>query len=44
VKSDVLQSSLFEKIRGIRAAEALNHKGGCTLFQHKDKVTKVVTA
>lgn len=35
---NVLQSSFFKKVREIGAAEALNHKGGCTLFQHEDKV------
>ncbi|MGX8701165.1 radical SAM protein [Caproiciproducens sp.] len=38
----VLQSSFFEKVRKISAAEALNHKGGCTLFQHVDEVQRAL--
>ncbi|MDQ7094386.1 radical SAM protein [Desulfosporosinus sp. PR] len=38
----VLQSSFFEKVREISAAEALNHKGGCTLFQYKNEVKQAV--
>ena len=34
----VLQSSFFEKVREISAAETLNHKGGCTLFQYENEV------
>ncbi|MDR2888772.1 MAG: radical SAM protein, partial [Lachnospiraceae bacterium] len=36
----VLQSSFFAKIRAIGAAEALNHKGGCTLFEHREEVAE----
>lgn len=36
--TDVLQSTFFEKVRELSAAEALNHKGGCTLFQFKTEV------
>ncbi|MDR1700381.1 MAG: radical SAM protein [Lachnoclostridium sp.] len=35
---EVLESPFFEKVREISASEALNHKGGCTLFQHEDEV------
>lgn len=35
----VLQSPFFAKVREISTAEALGHKGGCTLFQHKDEVS-----
>lgn len=35
----VLQSSFFEKVRAISAAEALKHKGGCTLFQYEAEVS-----
>lgn len=38
----VLQSEFFEKVREISAAEALAHKGGCTLFQCKNEVEKAV--
>ena len=38
----VLQSPFFEKVREISAAEALNHKGGCTLFQYEDEVKSVM--
>jgi MoaA/NifB/PqqE/SkfB family radical SAM enzyme len=38
----VLQSSFFEKVREISAAAALNHKGGCTLFQHENEVKRIV--
>lgn len=38
----VLQSSFFEKVREISAAEALNHKGGCTLFQYENQVKQAV--
>lgn len=38
----VLQSSFFEKVREISAAEALNHKGGCTLFQYENEVKQAV--
>lgn len=39
----VLQSSFFEKVREISAAEALNHKGGCTLFQYENAVKEAIT-
>ncbi len=39
---EVLNSPFFEKIRKISASEVLNHKGGCTLFQNKEKVIKAV--
>lgn len=39
---NVLQSSFFEKVREISAAEALNHKGGCTLFQYENEVKQAV--
>lgn len=35
---EILQSPFFEKVREISAAEALNHKGGCTLFQYEKEV------
>lgn len=38
----VLESPFFEKVREISAAEALNHKGGCTLFQFEDEVKGIV--
>lgn len=38
----VLQSPFFEKVREIGAAEALNHKGGCRLFQYEDEVEQVI--
>lgn len=41
---DVLQSPFFKEVREISAAETLNHKGGCTLFQQKDKVTSALDA
>ncbi|MHC1694324.1 MAG: radical SAM protein [Eubacteriales bacterium] len=37
-----LRSPFFAKVREISAAEAVNHKGGCTLFQHKDEVLQAV--
>ena len=38
----VLRSSFFEKVREISAAEALNHRGGCTLFQYEDEVQQTL--
>lgn len=38
----VLQSSFFEKVREISAAEAMNHKGGCTLFQYEKEVAQTL--
>lgn len=38
----VLQSPFFEKVREISAAEALNHKGGCTLFQYENEVKQAI--
>lgn len=40
---EVLNSSFFQEIQKVSAAGALNHKGGCTLFQHKDEVEKILT-
>lgn len=37
----VLQSDFFAEVRKISSAEALNRKGGCTLFQHKDEVREI---
>ena len=39
----VLQSPFFSKVREISAAEALNHKGGCTLFKRKDEVISAIS-
>ncbi len=36
----VLQTGFFEKVREISAAEAMNHKGGCTLFQYESEVSR----
>lgn len=41
---DVLHSPFFERVRQISAAEALNHQGGCTLFQHEDEVTAALNS
>ncbi len=38
----VLRSSFFEKVRAISAVEAVNHKGGCTLFQYEREVTQAL--
>lgn len=38
----VLQSPFFEKVREISGAEALNHKGGCTLFQYENEVKQAI--
>jgi len=38
----VLQSSFFEKVRTISASEAINHKGGCTLFQYEKEVMQAL--
>lgn len=35
---EVLQSPFFGKVREISMAQALQHKGGCTLFQFEDEV------
>lgn len=32
----------FEKVRQVSATEALNHKGGCTLFQYEEEVKQVL--
>jgi len=40
--SEVLQSPFFEKIRLIGKHEAENKQGGCTLFQHKWEVEKLM--
>lgn len=34
----VLNSPFFGRVREIGAAEALSHKGGCTLFNHEERV------
>lgn len=34
----VLQSPFFARVRKISAAETVNHKGGCTLFQYEQEV------
>ncbi len=34
----VLQSSFFAKVREISMADAVGHKGGCTLFQYETEV------
>jgi MoaA/NifB/PqqE/SkfB family radical SAM enzyme len=39
---EVLRSPFFEKVRQLSAAEALSHKGGCTLFQHRDEVLRAL--
>ena len=39
---ETLQSSFFKNVREISAAEVLNHKGGCTLFQCEDEVKQAV--
>lgn len=39
---EVLQSPFMEKVREISAVEALNHHGGCTLFQHKNEVKQAL--
>lgn len=39
---EVLGSSFFEQIQRVSAAGALNHKGGCTLFQCKEDVEKAM--
>ncbi len=39
----VLQSPFFERVREISAAEAMNHKGGCTLFQYEEEVTQALS-
>ncbi|HBT96042.1 MAG TPA: radical SAM protein, partial [Coriobacteriia bacterium] len=39
---EVLRSDFFKKVREISAAEALNHKGGCTLFQFEDDVQQAL--
>lgn len=41
---DILRSPFFEKVRELSALEALNHKGGCTLFQHKDEVLSALNS
>ncbi len=41
---EVIRSPFFGKIRELTAAEALNHKGGCTLFQHRDEVEAALSA
>lgn len=38
----VLQSEFFAKVREISAAEVLNHKGGCTLFQYEEEVKQAL--
>lgn len=38
----VLQSPFFERVRGISAAGALSHHGGCTLFQYEQEVAEVL--
>lgn len=38
----ILQSPFFEKVREISGAEALNHKGGCTLFQYENEVKQAI--
>lgn len=38
----VLQSEFFKKIKEISKAEVMNHKGGCTLFQHENDVKKSI--
>ncbi len=38
----VLQSPFFEKVREISTAEALNHKGGCTLFQYENEIKRII--
>ena len=38
----VLQSPFFEKVRQISAAEAVNHHGGCTLFEHEGEVAQAL--
>lgn len=35
---EVLQSEFFNEVRKISMSEAINHKGGCLLFQYADKV------
>ncbi len=39
----VLQSPFFERVREISASEAMNHKGGCTLFQYEEEVTQALS-
>jgi MoaA/NifB/PqqE/SkfB family radical SAM enzyme len=39
---EVLRSDFFKKVREISAAEALNHKGGCTLFQYEEDVKQAL--
>ena len=39
---EVLRSDFFKKVREISAAEALNHKGGCTLFQFEEDVQQAL--
>ena len=38
---EALQSPFFEKVRVISATDNLDHKGGCTLFQHREEVERV---
>ncbi|MDR0425911.1 MAG: radical SAM protein [Clostridiales bacterium] len=40
----VLQSEFFKKVRTISAADAINRKGGCTLFRLKDEVSQTLQA
>lgn len=39
---EVLQSPFFGKVRGISAAGALKHKGGCTLHQYENEVRQAL--
>ncbi len=39
---NVIQSKFFEKVRTIGAREALNHRGGCTLFLHENEVMQAM--
>jgi MoaA/NifB/PqqE/SkfB family radical SAM enzyme len=34
----VLQSQFFERVRVVSTSESGDHQGGCTLFQHREKV------
>ena len=39
---EVIRSPFFERVRGIGEEGFLNHKGGCTLFQHENDVRKAL--
>ncbi len=41
---EVIQSPFFSSIRQISAAEAVSHRGGCTLFEHRDQVMAALAA